>query len=210
MLKVHTLGARTPGLENRARPFARATICVVVLTGAMAGCSSGPGLEETPKLDLAGILKETTEYQREIIADGIVTPEEYERALLERRDCVASSGAAPGPIYKIGNGEQTFDFEITATNDDAMNIIQQKADACLPAFFDDVGAVWAFQNLLSPEERQKMQPLVVECLAERGVKVDSNATSDQIARVVQEVEDFSKVSPCVEEYIAFFSAAPED
>jgi len=167
---------------------------------------------ETPPaaLDIDQIIEGTTEYQRSLLEDGKVTSAEYEKALLARRDCVASTGAVPGDIYQIGNNEQTFDFEITAPTEADMEAIQANADKCLLEYFDDVGSVWAFQSLLSPAERKELQPLVVDCLADAGVNVPADADVKRMSEELAPLGHLSEdVEACVTKYAAFFAIPPQ-
>lgn len=160
-------------------------------------------------LQLEELLAETTDFQAEIIGDGEVTPAEYEKALLAWQACVGDAGATPGEIYAIGNEELTFDFEITAPNEKAMQDIQDEANLCLPQYFTEVSAVWAFQKLLTPAERARMEPAVVACLQEAGFDLADDADFDDVKDVMSRTSDaFSKATPCYEEFPGYFRVAP--
>lgn len=95
---------------------------------------------------LDALLQDASEFERAILVDGVVTAAEYERALLEWRNCVAAAGAQPGDIYPIGDNQLTFDYEITAATDEARGELEVAAETCLPDYFDAVGTWWVEQD----------------------------------------------------------------
>jgi hypothetical protein len=128
-----------------------ALIFALATAATSTGCSPRTVNDEPAGLNLEAILAHTSDFQRKILEDGLVTSAEFELALLARRDCVALAGEKPGQIYEAGDGERTFDFDVTAGTEQEMRNIQAKAEACLRDYFSDVGAVWAYQRLLTSE-----------------------------------------------------------
>lgn len=152
----------------------------LIAATALAGC--GAGDEEEPSLDIQAIVDSTTEFQKAILDDGEVSPSEYEEALLAYRTCVEDSGARPSEIYVTGNHEKTFDYEVVASDDQELEEINSLAEACLPEYFADVGRVWAYQQLLSPDELDGLRSAVAECLRSVGLDVDDDVTLDDAMR----------------------------
>lgn len=114
----------------------------IVLAALASGCAA----PFTPPLDVAEIAAEASPYQQDVLEDGRVTPEEYELAVVAFRDCVEAAGAEPGAIVDIGDGEQGFDYEITAASDAEARRIERRADACLLDYYSDIGRVWVSQR----------------------------------------------------------------
>ncbi|MGN8553446.1 UNVERIFIED_CONTAM: hypothetical protein OHV15_12770 [Microbacterium sp. SLM126] len=185
---------------------------LAILAVLLAGCAAQGTDSAHDTLDLDALLEETTDFQREIVEDGVVTAAEFERALLARRECVADVGATPGDIYTGSNGELTFDYDITAESDDEALAIQRDADACLQDYFADVGTVWAYQRLLSPAEREEMRPRALACLDAAGLtELPEEAT---LAEMAAAIRDDGEISPaerdCLVEYGSLFTTYVED
>ncbi|MFK4806164.1 hypothetical protein ACI3KX_09865 [Microbacterium sp. ZW CA_36] len=173
---------------------------------ALASCApQAEPVQETLDLDL--LLERTSEYQKPIIADGTVTAAEYERALLAQRDCVLEAGAQPGEIYEIGNNELTFDYTVEAANDAARLEVESRTESCIPDYFSEVAALWAYQQLLTPAERDKEQPLVLACLEKADVTgLGADADMSEIAAAMLADEEISAAEQaCIDGHRAFFS-----
>ncbi|MFF2276805.1 hypothetical protein [Agromyces sp. NPDC058126] len=187
----------------KALSLAAATIAL------LSACSSQ---SEPAALNLEGLLDQTSEFQREIIEDGEVSSTEYERAVMAQRDCVIAAGAKPSEVRTVGNNELTFDYDVTAATEDDVEQINAKAEACLPEFLSEVGQLWAYQELLSPEEREDQRGDVIDCLTTAGVELPEDATSTEIFDTLSQLEDLEEAMVCVDEYPGFFSvpATSED
>lgn len=188
------------------------TLILAALVMSLTGCSPSAPSAQTDPLDIGAILDDTTPFQRDILDDGVVTAAEFERALLARRECVSEAGATPGEIYEGRNGELTFDYDITADNDEELQSIQSQADACLADYFSDVGSVWAYQRLLSPEEREAMRPRALACLDEAGLTgLAEDATASDMAVAVQDDGEISAAErDCLVEYGSLFATHVDD
>jgi hypothetical protein len=180
---------------------------VPMLAAILVGCAAQGADGAHDKLNLDALLEETTDFQREIVEDGVVTAAEFERALLARRECVADAGATPGDIYAGSNGELTFDYDITAESEEEARIVQRDADACLQDYFADVGTVWAYQRLLSPAEREAMRPRAVACLDAAGLtELPEEATLAEMAAAIQADGEISQAErDCLVEYGSLFA-----
>jgi hypothetical protein len=184
--------------------FAWSSSLLVVFS--LTSCAS-PQNEPAP-LDVSEIAANTTEFQHQIIEDGEVTYAEYEKAVLAQRQCVQGTGAVPTELYEIGNNELAFDYEVRAADDETASRISSEADQCRLEYLVDVGRVWAYQQVLTEEQRDEMQPLVVACLNEAGLEIDNDA---DLASIVKAIGGDSAMTdaaqPCVKEYAAFFFVA---
>jgi hypothetical protein len=199
--------SHTNGAARIGGIFSLACLAVTV-----TACSPPISAEE-PSLNLGVLLENSTEFERSIIRDGVVTMAEYERALIAQRDCVSLAGATPGEIYEKGNNELTFDYDIVGPSRDATERIERNAEACLTEYFDDVGRVWSFQELLTEDERAEMRPAVADCLIEAGVpglKHDSGL-EEILAAMNRGGEPLSDEQyDCVARYRGYFSTWEKD
>jgi hypothetical protein len=180
---------------------------LVIVGALLPACVAQSPADDHDTLDLEALLESTTDFQREIIGDGVVTAPEFERALLARRECVADAGAEPGDIYTGSNGELTFDYDITAEDEEEALTIQQSADECLPEYFTDVGAVWAYQRLLSPAERDAMRPDALACLESAGLTgLPDDASVADMSLAIQEDGEISEGErDCLVEFGSLFA-----
>lgn len=182
----------------------------MLLTGCMSSGVTDVAAPE--KLDLLALLEDTSEFQKALIEDGVVTEAELERALFARRDCVIATGAEPGEIYENANGEPAFDFEITARTEAEADTIQEAADACLREFYMDVGAVWAFGKLLTPAEREERRPEAITCFASAGLtQLTKDATvGDMISAIGADGVVSDAERACVEQFNGLFGTWEND
>jgi len=186
---------------------ARSSLALFVGVLFLTSCSSAESPTETAPLDVQKIAADASEYQAQLLEDGVVSPEEYEQATLAHRQCVAESGAKPGEIYTILDNQLTFDWEVEAPDTAAVEKISAVADACFTEFKDAVGAVWAEQNLLSPAEREALKPQVIECLNADGFEIADDASYDEIVGAVSGRTSDKVGSACVEQFGSYFSVS---
>lgn len=189
-------------MPSRLPSFGLLVASAIVL-GLLSGCTSNIA----PELDVDALASETSDFQSEILEDQVVTAAEYEKALLAHRQCVSDAGAKVSEIYETVNHQLTFDWEVEAATDEELERILAEADLCLPEYFDDVGLVWSEQNVLSPEEKQAIQPKVIECLQQAGLTVPDTATFLEIVEAVSEAQEDdpdSLVRECVTRYPEYF------
>lgn len=192
-------------MRNSLKPTLLAAVGLFVL----AGCSA-PAEPEITELDVDAIAAETSDFQRGILEDGVVLPEEYERAVLAQRECVTAAGASAGEIESRGNNELSFDWEIEAPSQEELDSITSEADSCVEEYVDAVGSVWAYQQLLTPEERSERRPEVVACLQTAGIELADDADFEEIVESISADEStIETAQDCMTEYIDYFSVAPD-
>ncbi|MFD4960397.1 hypothetical protein [Microbacterium sp. NPDC058389] len=188
------------------------TALSAILALSLAGCAETAPDPAPQELDLEAVLAATSDYQKPLIADGVVTSAEYEKALLARRDCVEAAGAVPGEIYEIGNNELTFDYEYSYSSDEDKQNTQVLADACIGEYFREVGAVWAYQQLLTPAERDKEQPTVLACMDGAGhADLSEDATAaDMVEAIIGDDTVSDAEQQCLDEHPGFFATWTND
>ncbi|MEX8033196.1 hypothetical protein AB6V29_09220 [Microbacterium sp. 20-116] len=158
-------------------------------------------------LDVGALAESASAFQAEILQDGVVDPAEYERAVLAKRQCVTDTGATVSDVYPVAARQLTFDWEVEAETEEEVVAINNEAAACDEEFLSAVGVVWAEQNLLSTEDREKLRPEVISCLQENGGQISPGATYDEIVKYVSENIDADGreiTSSCLSEFPEYF------
>ena len=181
-------------------------VATAAATIALSGCTSSSAPSQS--INVAELAAHTTKFQRDILADGVVTRAEYERAVLAQRQCVQDAGATPSEVRKTANNELAFDYDVTAETQADVNAINKKAELCLGQYLDKVGEVWAYEQLLSPQELAKQLPEVRSCVVDVGISLAANASATDIYTAIQSTESQQKAQPCVAKFPGFFSVAP--
>ncbi len=176
---------------------------------AVAACSQGQA--EPQRLDVAQVARDTSEFQRAILADGTVTFAEYERAILATIDCLKREGfEVQGPMPR--NGDKRFlGYQVHVTGQPVENVDQAVMGAmekCYAEFSKDVSRVWEFQNLLTPEQRAKQRTQVAHCLRGAGLSVPADANDRQLFELAAANADKAAVQACRERYPDFFVTGP--
>jgi len=120
----------------------------------------------------------TSAFQRDILADGTVTFDEYERAVLETISCTRAAGVDVGDLQLDDSGI-FYDYRIYPRNmsdDEALAI----HDECYSKNLSVVNLVWAEQNELSGTQREAELARVKSCLRDAGVDVDDDANAEDL------------------------------
>ncbi len=128
-----------------------------------------PALLQDPKGPLANL----SDFQKEILGDGVLTLAEYERAILEVRRCMAALGSTPtresmptknhgysARWYNPGPGRET-------TEDEKRQNREQTA-RCFRDYTDALGSVWGRTYHASAEELQRARDAFAACIRDRG------------------------------------------
>ncbi|MDR2566572.1 MAG: hypothetical protein LBC97_11080 [Bifidobacteriaceae bacterium] len=186
-------------------------VLAAVLAVAAGACSNG-GAEPVQGLDFEALRGETTDFQREILADGKVGPDEYERAVFAQWECVKGAGFSPDQP-EWSKGQFGFGNEMTAADDAQMDELLAKYDAeyerCDHEFASEVGLVWVAQLAMSPAERDRARADVIACLQSAGIEVPAKADDDQIfAAMTSETVD--QWGDCVDQFPGYFTVMPPD
>jgi len=179
----------------------------ILLPFGMSSCSSNQGIDSPPK-NIDGVLASTTEFQQEILEDKTVTQEEYEKSVAAYKSCVDQAGGLTSEIKNLENNQMGFEIEYTSSDDDSP-VMDKKIIDCDNDYHFDVAQVWAFQNLLNPEERREQTPTVADCFRNEGVEVADDVSSDQMLDVIYSPANVDAVVVCSEKFPAYFSVPGE-
>lgn len=118
--------------------------------------------------------------QAAILADGVVTFDEYERAVLATMTCMEDRGLdVEGPHRSERRCVPFVDFAFGGAEADLAeaDAIQE---ACALDHVSAVADTYAYQDRPSSEELTRQQELVVECLGRIGIAVGDDAGPERV------------------------------
>lgn len=174
----------------------------------VASCSRGEA--QPQQLDVTQVARDTSAFQRAILADGKVTFAEYERAVLATVDCLKREGLQVTPPRPRDGDKRFLSYQISMEGKSGQDVgqIRGQVDAvtqkCDAEFSKDVSRVWEFQNLLTPEQRAKQRGQVADCLRGAGLSVPADAKDRQLFELAAANADKAAVQACRERYPDFF------
>ena len=204
----------------------RIIISLMLATVPLTGCVSQ---EEYNRAFVDVDLDTLSEFQREILADGVVTYAEYEKAVSAEYECVKDvyPNRTMGPIeptrgqlaYTV---ETSFDEDMSAKEIAAVDAADFK---CRETYLEPVASKWASQDVPDADEREKMRPEVMACFAAAGLAVDASTTDEQFQSASEayvtsiqneDVEPSGEteakmeaLQACQEKHYRFFTFIPE-
>ena len=149
--------------------------------------SASPRVESQPVSpeEIPVLLGQASEYERAIIADGVVTRDELLAAFGELSACVESAAAAIGGVTVLPadfSGDVPRLGGIQSADKSALDAVAAAALACDDEYFDHVYAAWG-----STVARQQKQPLwdeVAACLRAKGYDTPPGLSRTEIALTV--------------------------
>lgn len=198
---------------SRRRPF-RPSRLISVIAGALgasavvASCGTPP---DQPLFSPEQISEAPT-FQRELIADGVVTWAEYESAVIAQHECVSAAGYAPGQIEKQGSQlvfDTTMEYGGVADPEAADAKFMDALTKCEDEFITYVGSLWSESLVIDdPAEREKRMAQFASCLRDSGVDVSDDVSLEELASAADASSDAdeAKVSACFEEHDQLFYA----
>jgi hypothetical protein len=192
-----------------SRFFRGGVVGAIAATALLASCTQ---VDEATQIDFDALLQGTSAYQREILQDRVVDADEYEKAVLATWDCLQAEGFEPDEP-RWTHGQLIFDTALEAPDEAALEEMNERLDlaytTCEAEYVDSVAQAWAFQLVLSPDEREKVRPNVIECLGRAGISVPSDASDEELfEKLVPDNTD--QWSDCAEEYPGYFSYIPDN
>ncbi|MCL4241150.1 MAG: hypothetical protein KJ048_07325 [Dehalococcoidia bacterium] len=157
----------------------RAIVLAVTLLIA-AACDSGSGnqhdsvtrtlVEQLPEgVGVEDALRSASEYQREILADGVVTFEEYETSVLATVTCLRESGLEIRTGPELDASGRRYTYSYTGGGDAGRQ--SELFWGCYREYGDKVDTAWAYQTTPTEQERQAQRRFLTACLQDRGVAV---------------------------------------
>ena len=166
-------------------------VSVAMAASLVMGCAGSPA---DPPTSVDTSMKDRSEIEREVLADGQVTFAELERAALLFVDCMERElGIVGEATYRGPQGGFSFSFRDPSGRMEER--VTDPAGAECEAEIDDISLAWADQQAGETSEREQYQQ-VVECLRAKGREVAS-ADPDDLTRANARYPDDYRA--CLEE-----------
>ncbi|MCC6958594.1 MAG: hypothetical protein IT301_02000 [Dehalococcoidia bacterium] len=175
-------------MTSTFRKAIRFTAIAAATTVAIAcyGCrneGSGEAADAPQGLNpvaLTELRKGAGKEQLEMLADGEVTFQEYEQAILSTITCISDAGITVGtPELKYQRKYYWYDWEIPG---DKADELFPKLDACTGAWLPIVDA-WYLEIAPTEEEISAGRRALVTCLRDAGIDIPVEATEQDFARL---------------------------
>lgn len=175
--------------------------CVALLLLACGGDGGDTG--ELPA-HVAAVFDTAGEFQQEILADGLVEPGEYEKAVLAALQCLDQAGIPHGEPVLTSKGARAPKWRFIVGPYPPGS--ESTAEECQTTYLNAVAAVWSAQEAPSEEELQAVRDEAVRCARERGIEATDYET--MIAQIDAMPEgEADAVSECIR---AAFTGELED
>lgn len=155
--------------------------CVFAACGGSDESSrAGSADQRISDRELQVMLQSANDFTREIIEDGVVTPEEYERAVFRTMQCMDDAGVEhTEPVFKEFRFESRWEYSIVGGIGSAADNAYIE---CYDEFEASVKNVWNEQQRISEEESQMVAEEHLECVREAGIDVASTAELSAIIK----------------------------
>jgi hypothetical protein len=186
-----------------------------VLLLALAGCGTDSGIGGDGTVvsgdvgDRLGI--EMSPFQAAILADGVVTSGEYEKAVFAAVECLRAKGLlVHEPRWEDGDRRISYEiessFSVNATQEEQEAIRDAVNDAsfdCSSEYEAFVAEKWQNQEIPNEDERLQLTGGFVACLADAGIDdLAANPSYEDILELLdKEVEG---VDACTEAFSRLF------
>ncbi len=171
---------------SRAIPRLAAIVAITIVAIAALSCRNG-GSEETndsperlSSVALTELRKQAGDEQLSMLADGQISFDEYEQAILSTIKCISDAGISVGPPeLKYRRKYYTYDWEIPG---DRADELFPKLDACTSAWRPVVDG-WYLENTPTEEEISSARRALVACLRDAGIDIPAEPTEQDFARL---------------------------
>ncbi len=158
-----------------------------------------PGDFTIPESRLDDILAAASEFERPLLADGVLTFAEYEQAVFAGLSCLEEKGATivhvvpvvfggtvhgdfaqakPGPRL-TARGQY---FYIPSLPGLSLPETQSIRESCAKQYHSIIDFLWAEAIAPTESERQTMTTVMGDCMRERGLEIPENPSEDDLLR----------------------------
>lgn len=125
------------------------------------------------------MLQSANDFTREIIEDGVVTAEEYERAVFRTIQCMDEAGIEhTEPVFKEYRFNSRWEYSVVGGIGSEANDLYAE---CYDDYERAAASIWSAQNVPSEEEQQMVDEEYLACVQEAGLDV---ATLDELNALV--------------------------
>lgn len=168
------------------------------------GAQGGP-LQSNAAVNVASLPANLSDYQRKILADGVLTTQEYQQAAFDVVRCHKEHGARIGG-YPHFQGEQgtpepwwsargQFMYSPAYPKDDPL--AEQNYHTCEDEYFTTISAFWTDYIAPSVQEMQEARDLVAKCLRDEGIDVPAHPSTQELVPVTGPRRMDPQVSRCL-------------
>jgi hypothetical protein len=203
-------------------------LLATVAATALIGCggseesldlgSATPSAMVISQGELASIVEQTSAYQRDLLADGLLTFPEYEGAIFEAVRCEEAAGfvilaypesgkpGRPGPEL-TARGEYQYVQSAPETAD--RSILGPALQKCENEYVDIVRRLWAQHTAPSIQEMQQARDAIAECLAAHSVPAPVHPSGQELMRIAFPPSGIPDKPKPAEPYLGCAMAAAE-
>lgn len=175
----------------------RALVSGIVLVILAPACSPNPGgaAEWRAEVLRAADLETISAAQRASLSDGVITQDEYEKAVAELSECATDGGAAVA-VRRSSRG--VYSFRVTEMAPGARDAFE----ACQS--YETNPVTYLYPSILANPDRLDYDDLVRSCLVDRGLATTTDTATD-LARLIDVASrnDALKTEECLDEPGAF-------
>lgn len=160
---------------RRGQAFAAAIAATALL---VAGCSTAREQGTLPDYVRAELDAGLSDFQRAILEDGVVTPAEYEQAVLATLSCLDAEGIPHSEpvLQQSGPSAPRWDYTVgpwPIEEDERFSAIYRR---CLDEYQRAVASAWSHQEGPTESEMQALRQKAVECFRRYGLDASDYET----------------------------------
>lgn len=174
----------------------RLWLVLVAATVVMAGCSE----PERQQPELAQRWQSTaSDYQRTVLDDGVVSRDEYERAVADTAACMQEAGFQTGPLRDVPDGVR-MDFPVYSSEGQDRDP-DEAWTRCWDTYLIAIESVYLAQHA-SAEGEAAIEQQLVECLGSNGVNdVPVGLTDFELFSLLRETDASTGAWFCREKWL---------
>lgn len=159
--------------------------------------------------DLGSVLTKAPTFQRNILADGKVTFDEYQRSVFATVQCAKSHGITFVENPVLGPGKKYAYQMSLGTTDGERDTLKKAFDTCYQQYENLVDIGWTMENKPSQETVNHATVAFAACLQQAGVSLpEIPAESDFLAAQTSSPAEFSACSDAVSKKFDIQGFAP--
>jgi len=128
------------------------------------------------------LLRETTPEQRDALEDGVITREEYERAVLNTVACMGESGIEVQNFRWQGEKRIMFEWTGPSPRTTAGEAQGRTYEQCFDTYQWDIDRLWSSQVAPTQQEINDAKRWLQDCAAGRGVELSLEELDPQGAQ----------------------------
>lgn len=195
------------------RPIALVAFAAALAVSACGGGGRPHDQKEASSL-AAERAKTTSEFQKPMLADGVVTYAEYERAALAEIDCIkkALPGVRVDGPHATQGDHPILEYTLEVVGDvpvDEETRFEESQAKCHRTYLSDVGSVWAIEDVPSEEERKALLVDLGACLSRAGLDLPEKTELDDISDALDDAGEMSdEAGACMEQHGSVLVAPP--